>query len=73
LLGGRGNVPSPAELTLELEVYNAVMDAYGKDRFILECGPFVVAQLLVEDGYLLSEPPVDIVIHAQDLIRQVER
>ena len=49
------------------------MEAYGKDRFILECDPFVVAQLLVEDGYLLSEPPVDIVIHAQDLIRQVER
>jgi hypothetical protein len=64
---------SPASTSLETEVYNAVMDAYSKDRFVLDRDPYLLCETLIEDGYLLVTPPVDVVIHAQDLIRDIER
>jgi len=64
---------SAASTSPEIEVKGAVMEAYSKDRFILDRDPYLLCELLVEEGYLLLEPPVDVVIHAQDVIRAVER
>jgi hypothetical protein len=49
------------------------MDAYSQNRFVLEMDPYLLAEYLVEEGYLLTRPLVDVVIGAQDLIRAVER
>jgi hypothetical protein len=53
--------------------YNAIMDAYSENRFVLEMDPCLLAEYLVDEGYLIVEPLVDVVIGAQDLIRAVER
>ena len=49
------------------------MEAYSKNRTVLDRDPYLLAELLVEDGYLWFVPNIDVVIHSQDLIRQVER
>jgi hypothetical protein len=64
---------SPASISLDVEVYNAMIDAYSRDRSTIDRDPYLLCETLVEDGYLLLEPPVDVVIGAQDLIRAVER
>jgi hypothetical protein len=45
----------------------------SQNRFVLEMDPYLLAEYLVEEGYLLTRPLVDVVIGAQDLIRAVER
>jgi len=49
------------------------MDAYSENRYVLEMDPYLLAEYLLDHGYLLTAPLVDTVIGAQDLIRQVER
>jgi hypothetical protein len=49
------------------------MDAYSQNRFVLEMDPYLLAEYLVDQRYLLTRPLVDVVIGAQDLIRAVER
>jgi len=49
------------------------MDAYSQNRFVLDMDSCLLAEYLVDEGYLLVEPLVDVVIGAQDLIRAVER
>lgn len=53
--------------------YDTVMDAYSQNRFVLEMDPYLLAEYLLDQGYLLTRPLVDVVIGAQDLIRAVER
>jgi len=72
---GREGSGSPAlRFGSEAEAaYTAVMDAYSKNRFVLDMDPYLLAEYLVDEGYLLTSPLVDVVIGAQDLIRAVER
>jgi hypothetical protein len=47
---------------IEIETYNALMQAYSENRGVIDRDPYLLSELLVEDRYLLSEPPVDVVI-----------
>jgi hypothetical protein len=70
---GREGSDSPALRFGPQDAYNAVMDAYSKNRFVLDMDPYLLAEYLIDEGYLLTSPLVDVVIGAQDLIRAVER
>jgi hypothetical protein len=72
---GRESSGSPAlrfGASLE-DAYTAVMYAYSQNRFVLDMDPYLLAEYLVDQGYLFTSPLVDVVIGAQDLIRAVER
>jgi hypothetical protein len=70
---GRESSGSPVLRLVQEEAYTAVMDAYSQNRFVLEMDPYLLAEYLLDEGYLLTRPLVDVVIGAQDLIRAVER
>jgi hypothetical protein len=57
------------------QVLDSVLDAYSKNRKVLDLDPLYLSQELVMHGYFREKDPPSLVDvgHAQDLIREVER